>query len=141
MNLLFHRIQRGGFAALYLSLPAALQLGLQVAQFPRALLRCAVSPWSCPSQILIKGHDDGTRLTEDFLLGAIDFHFFQAGLRQRPELFAGNGQQLGMLRGNQRAHEMKGRVLQRLECLLAIVALVKDQGDGIAGFGQLPVKG
>src|ERR1022692_4035221 len=36
---------------------------------------------------------------------------------------------------------MKGSVLQRLKGLLAIVALVKDQSDVIAGFGQLPVMG
>jgi hypothetical protein len=36
---------------------------------------------------------------------------------------------------------MKGRALQRLECLLAIAALVKEQNDAIAGFGQLPVMG
>src|ERR1039458_9210907 len=53
----------------------------------------------------------------------------------------GNSQQLGMLRGNQRTHEMKGSVLQRLKGFLAIVALVKDQGDVIAGVGQLPVMG
>jgi len=34
-----------------------------------------------------------------------------------------------MLRGNQRTHEMKGRVLQSLKGRLAIVALVKDQGQ------------
>src|ERR1039458_3343415 len=34
---------------------------------------------------------------------------------------------------------MKGRVLQRRKGLLAVVALVKDQSDVIAGFGQLPV--
>src|ERR1022692_2659796 len=44
-----------------------------------------------------------------------------------------------MLRGDQRSDEMKRSVLQRIKGLLAIVALVKDQGDVIAGFGQLPV--
>src|ERR1035441_10168832 len=34
---------------------------------------------------------------------------------------------------------MKGSVLQRRKGLLAVVALVKDQSDVIAGFGQLPV--
>src|ERR1022692_2860442 len=46
-----------------------------------------------------------------------------------------------MLRGDQRSDEMKRSVLQRHKSLLAIVALVKDQGDVIAGFGQLPVMG
>jgi hypothetical protein len=92
-------------------------------------------------QILIKGHHNSAQLTEDFLLGAIDFHSFQARLSQRLELFAGDGQQLGMLRRNQRSHEMKGSVLQRFKGLLTIVALVKDQGDVIAGFGRLPVMG
>ena len=46
-----------------------------------------------------------------------------------------------MLRGDQRAHEVKGGVLQRLKGLLAVVALVEDQGDVIAGLGQLPVMG
>src|ERR1035441_3222138 len=35
---------------------------------------------------------------------------------------------------------MKGSVLQRRKGLLAVVALVKDQSDVIAGFGQLPVR-
>src|SRR5664280_691170 len=46
-----------------------------------------------------------------------------------------------MLRGDQRSDEMKGTVLQRRKGLLAIVALVKDQGNVIAGLGQLPVMG
>src|SRR5271156_81851 len=46
-----------------------------------------------------------------------------------------------MLRGDQRSDEMKGSVLQRRKGLLAIVALVKDQGNVIAGLGQLPVMG
>jgi hypothetical protein len=58
------------------------------------------------------------QLTEDFLLRAIGFHSFQASLGQRPELLAGNGQQFGMLRGDQRSYEMKGSVLQRLKGLL-----------------------
>jgi hypothetical protein len=37
MDLFFHRIQGGGFAALHLAFAAALQLGLQVAQFPPRL--------------------------------------------------------------------------------------------------------
>jgi hypothetical protein len=142
MDLLFHRIQRGGFASLHLPLPTALQVSLQIAQFPPRLAQMSREPLELSFvQILIKGHHQGTRLAEDFLLGAIGFHSFQARLSQRPELFAGNGQQLGMLRGDQRSHEMKGSVLQRLKGLLAIVALVKDQGDVIAGFGQLPVMG
>ena len=32
MDLLFHRIQRGGFASLHLAVPTALQLSLQIAQ-------------------------------------------------------------------------------------------------------------
>src|SRR5664279_6423334 len=46
-----------------------------------------------------------------------------------------------MLRRDQRSDEMKGSVLQRCKGLLAIVALVKDEGDVIAGLGQLPVMG
>ena len=46
-----------------------------------------------------------------------------------------------MLRGDQRSDEMKGSVLQRRKGLLAIVALVEDQGNVIAGLGQLPVMG
>lgn len=90
-------------------------------------------------KILIKGHHDGSRLAEDFFLRAVYFHSLQVDLSQRSELFAGDGQQLGMLRRDQRSHEMKGSVLQGLEGFLAVVALVKDQGEVIAGVGQLPV--
>ena len=46
-----------------------------------------------------------------------------------------------MLLGDQRSDEMKRSVLHRRKGLLAIVALVKDQGNVIAGLGQLPVMG
>ena len=74
-------------------------------------------------------------------MSAMDFHAFQAGLSQRPELFTGNGQQLGMLGGNQRAHEMEGSVLQSLKGVLAVVALIKDESYVIAVVRQLPVMG
>jgi hypothetical protein len=37
MDLLFHRIQCGGFASLHLAVPTALQLSLHVAQLPPRL--------------------------------------------------------------------------------------------------------
>ena len=46
-----------------------------------------------------------------------------------------------MLGGHQRAHKVKRRTLQRLEAFLAVVPLVEDHGDVIAGLGQLPVLG
>ena len=142
MDLLFHRIQGGGFASLHLPFAAALQLGLQVAQLPARLAQVGGEPLELSVvQILIKGHHDGPQLTEDFLVRAMDLYPFQATLGNRAELSAGDGEQLGMLRGNQRSDEMKRSVLQRLEGLLAVVAFVKHQGDVIAGFGQLPVMG
>ena len=46
-----------------------------------------------------------------------------------------------MLRGNQRSDEMKRRVLQGVKCLFTVVALVENQGNVIAGFGELAVMG
>jgi hypothetical protein len=141
MDLLFHRIQGGGFAALHLAIAAALQLRLEIAQLaPRLAQVCGEPLELSVVQIRIKGHN-GARLTEDFLLGAIGFYFLQAGMPERPELSAGDKEQRGMLRGDQRSDEMKRSVLQRREGLLAIVALVKDQRDVLAGLGQLPVMG
>jgi hypothetical protein len=40
---------------------------------------------------------DGARLTEHFFLRAMGFHSLQTKLGQRAELFAGDGEQLGML--------------------------------------------
>ena len=74
-------------------------------------------------------------------MGAIGFHVFQARLGQRPELLAGNGEQLGMLRRNQRSDEMKRRVLQGRKGLFTVVAFVEHQGNVIAGFGELAVMG
>jgi hypothetical protein len=42
MDLLFHRIQRGGFASLHLAVPTALQLSLQVAQLPPRLAQVRI---------------------------------------------------------------------------------------------------
>src|SRR5260370_27593328 len=142
MDLFSHRIQGWGFASFHLLVPAALQLSLQVAQLPSRLAQMSAEPLKLSIvQVLIESHHDGARLTEDFLLRAIGFYLFQTRLGQGAELFAGDGEQLGMLRGDQRAHEMKGSVLQSLKGLLAVVALVKDQSDVTAGFGQLPVMG
>jgi hypothetical protein len=38
---------------------------------------------------------------EDLLLRAMDFYIFQTRLGEGAELFAGDGEQLGMLRGDQ----------------------------------------
>src|SRR5260370_1427605 len=112
MDLFSHRIQGGSFASFHLLVPAALQLSLQVAQLPSRLAQMSAEPLKLSIvQVLIESDHDGARLTKDFLLRAIGFYLFQTRLGQGAELFAGDGQQLGMLRGDQGAHEMKGSVV------------------------------
>src|SRR5260370_42409890 len=46
-----------------------------------------------------------------------------------------------MLGWHQRTNEVEGRVGQSVAGFLAVVSLVKDQGDVIAGLGQIAVRG
>ena len=82
MDLLLHRFQGGGFAALHLALAAALQLNLQVVQLaPRLVQVCGQALELSVQQVLIEGHHDGARLAEDFLSGCDRLPLLPAGSR------------------------------------------------------------
>src|SRR5260370_8490190 len=120
MDLFSHRIQGWGFASFHLLVPAALQLSLQVAQLPSRLAQMSAEPLKLSIvQVLIESDHDGAQLTKDFLLRAIGLNLFQTSLGQGAELFAGDAQQLGSVRGARGHHELKGTVGESLKGLLS----------------------
>lgn len=61
---------------------------------------------------------------------------FQEGIAQWAKLLQGEGQQIGEMGGDERAGEMEPAAVENLLVADGVVALIKDQGDGLAVAGQ-----
>jgi hypothetical protein len=80
-------------------------------------------------QLLVEGNQHRTFQAKDAFLATIRPHGRQLGSIQTPHGLARNGQQIGVLGGNQRTDKVQSTMVHKFEVLGRVVALVEDQGD------------
>ena len=111
----------------------AVQFGLQLLQgapfFGQVLFHAAEL---LALQLGAEGEEQGALLAPNFSAEAEGQGGLEAGIVEGPELAEGNGQQVGVVGGYQRAHEVEAAGVEDLLIAGGVVALVEDQGDGLA---------
>jgi len=84
----------------------------------------------------IEGDQNGALDAEKFFMSSIGPDGRQKKGIEAMHGLSADGQQFGMLRWDQGADEVKRSLLDQLEVILGVVALVKDQGEVMDSFAQ-----
>ncbi len=130
--------EAGLATAAQLAVPPAAELPLQAPQTLLALGGLAQQgPALGVEQRLVPGHQHCALGAEDLAPGAPGTDAGQPVGLQRAQPLGGDGQQVGMLGGHERADEMERAALDLREVLPGVVALVEDQRDALGGAGDL----